>query len=220
MNIADFQKDMGLRIKKAREKLVPKVTQEEMSNRLEKSKNAPENSTMELTRYRQWENGYNPVDVRWIPAICELCKCDVGYLFGEHESLTKETDEIRDITGLSELAATNLLIASEIPEGKPQEYALHDDLRNFSVGRFVKIPFLQSLLENAEEWERLAVCAYDYLSEMRKYKAAPNHTVNDIRHDQFADVAKQNATLHLSRLFEEISKEYSNTRYCEWGGEE
>ena len=64
-------------------------------------------------RIRQWESGANPLDVRWIPAICDVLKCDVGYLFGDYEEQTRTKSDIVKETWLSEKAVQNILYMKE-----------------------------------------------------------------------------------------------------------
>jgi len=40
--------------------------------------------------------------------MCELFNCELGYLLGEHECKTREATDIRAVTGLSEIALTEL----------------------------------------------------------------------------------------------------------------
>lgn len=59
-------------------------------------------------RIRQWESGANPVDIEWIPAICDVLSCDVGYLFGDYNEHTRVFADITKETGLSEAAIRNI----------------------------------------------------------------------------------------------------------------
>ena len=60
-------------------------------------------------RIRQWESGANPVDIEWIPAICDVLSCDVGYLFGDYDGHTRVFADITRETGLSEDAIKNIV---------------------------------------------------------------------------------------------------------------
>lgn len=55
-------------------------------------------------RLKQWEYGNNPVELEWIPAICDILECDTGYLFGEYEAMQHSVADICQETGLSESA--------------------------------------------------------------------------------------------------------------------
>lgn len=65
--------------------------------------------TLEIGRYKKWEYGENPIEIEWLPAICKVYNCDVGYLFGEYEEYTMDRQTIRDKTKLSESAIDWLL---------------------------------------------------------------------------------------------------------------
>jgi transcriptional regulator with XRE-family HTH domain len=96
---------IGERIKQAR-KLNNKMTQQALADRLSGSKKAPilngKLNAVSQNRLKKWEDGTNPVELEWIPAICDVLGCDVGYLFGEYEELTRQVSDICKATGLSE----------------------------------------------------------------------------------------------------------------------
>ena len=76
------QQKMGAQLKAARGKIKrPALVQLLICN-----KKAPVESKAEMTaeRLKQWEYGNNPISLEWIPAICDVLRCDVGYLFGDY----------------------------------------------------------------------------------------------------------------------------------------
>lgn len=93
---------MGQRIQRARGKL----SRAKFSDKLNACANRPIDSErldeMNVERLKQWEYGNNPVALEWIPAICEVLECDVGYLFGEYKEKKREFSDACAITGLSE----------------------------------------------------------------------------------------------------------------------
>lgn len=94
------QDKMGKRLRAARGKRKrPALVQ-----LLKESPKAPVESKAEMTteRLKQWEYGNNPISHEWIPAICEVLNCDVGYLFGEYEEMRRELSDAHKTTGLSE----------------------------------------------------------------------------------------------------------------------
>lgn len=76
-----------------------------------KNKKAPVESKADMTveRLKQWEYGNNPISLEWIPAICDVLNCDVGYLFGDYPEKTREVSDICSITGLSSAAAKTII---------------------------------------------------------------------------------------------------------------
>lgn len=171
-----------------------------------------------LSKWEKGDNGTSPA--LWdLLRLCELFDCDFGYLIGDYECRTRITTDIRNQTGLSELAVVNLCIAADGPEKGRMDEILEscprDELRGYEVGRFAKIRFVEALLENTEEWERIAVNAYDYRKQMQLFEAEPLDTVDGIRHDQFANVAKEVAKEALSGLFSKIMWDVFNG--IEWG---
>ena len=60
-------------------------------------------------RLKQWEYGNNPVDLEFIPAICKVLECDVGYLFAEYKEKSRISSDLCSVTGLSEKAVNKLI---------------------------------------------------------------------------------------------------------------
>lgn len=89
-------KGMCASSKASQEMSASKYVLEELEKRLE-------------ARIRQWESGANPVDIEWIPAICDVLSCDVGYLFGEYQEYRRVTSDIAKETGLHEKAIENMI---------------------------------------------------------------------------------------------------------------
>lgn len=111
------QKLMGQRLKQARqdkEHTRRNLSRRKLCEELLASKKAPkEASTTEIekleNRLKQWEYGNNPVSIEWIPAICDVLGCDVGYLFGEYQEYRRVTSDIAKETGLREKAVENVI---------------------------------------------------------------------------------------------------------------
>lgn len=109
-NTLFVQKMIGSRVREAREN--KGLSRPEFARLLEQDIHAPvEGNTygLSINRLKQWEYGNNPVSLEWIPAICNVLECDVGYLFGDYAEKTRSISDIVDKTGLSPLAAENLL---------------------------------------------------------------------------------------------------------------
>lgn len=62
-----------------------------------------------VDRLKQWELGNNPVDLEWLPAICQVLDVDFGYLFGEYPEKTRVISDIVKVTGLTENAVDVLI---------------------------------------------------------------------------------------------------------------
>ena len=62
-----------------------------------------------VDRLKQWELGNNPVDLEWLPAICQVLDVDFGYLFGEYPEKTRVISDIVNVTGLTENAVDVLI---------------------------------------------------------------------------------------------------------------
>lgn len=190
---------VGERIKKERNRDNHKLTLDELAAQINVARQT-------ISKWEQGK-GVGPT-VLDLQRMCDVFGCDYGYLIGDYECRTRKATDIRDETGLSELAIDNLLVCAGAPdEGKIDELLTecpHDNLRAYEIGRFAKIRFIELLLENSDELERLAVAAYDYRRQMQLYERSPLHDIEGIRHDQFAGVAKEEAKEALSALLEKI----------------
>ena len=199
-------KKVGSRIKAAREDLFSRQSLCDVVNRLAADDNR--DITLNEATLKQWEYGNNRIDIEWIPYLCRALNCDVGYLFGAYKNRTRIATDIGEETGLSMLAVDNLLVAAGGPcEGEMDLGVVesqHDRIRSYEIGRFAKIRFIETLLEHSDELERLSVAAYDYRRQMQLYGFKADHTIEGIRHDQFADVAKDNGKEALADLFKKI----------------
>lgn len=190
---------VGERIKKERNRDNHKLTLDELAAQINVARQT-------ISKWEQGK-GVGPT-VLDLQRMCDVFGCDYGYLIGDYECRTRKATDIRNETGLSELAIDNLLVCAGAPdEGKIDELLTecpHDNLRAYGIGRFAKIRFIELLLENSDELERLAVAAYDYRRQMQLYENSPLHDIKGIRHDQFAGVAKEEAKEALSALLEKI----------------
>lgn len=190
---------VGERIKKERNRDNHKLTLDELAAQINVARQT-------ISKWEQGK-GVGPT-VLDLQRMCDVFGCDYGYLIGDYECRTRKATDIRNETGLSELAIDNLLVCAGAPdEGKIDELLTecpHDNLRAYEIGRFAKIRFIELLLENSDELERLAVAAYDYRRQMQLYENSPLHDIKGIRHDQFAGVAKEEAKEALSALLEKI----------------
>lgn len=102
---------IGERIKKARKD--KKLSRSQFAEKLNELKDRPVinniQEEMNPERLKQWEYGNNPINLEWIPAMCKVLDCDVGYLFGEYDAKHYVAADIQKQTGLSEQAVTALL---------------------------------------------------------------------------------------------------------------
>jgi transcriptional regulator with XRE-family HTH domain len=219
-NSIDIKKNIGQRLTDARKKA--ELSRKDLCDAVNQlAENDGRAFFLNEATLKQWEYGNNQINIEWLPYLCTALRCDIGYIFGDYECRTRIATDIREETGLSELAVTNLLVAAGGPdEGEmklPVAESPRDNLRSYEIGRFAKIRFIEALLEHTEELERLAVAAYDYRRQMQLYGFEPNDTVEGIRHDQFADVAKGNGKEALADLFKKIEWDVFNGP--EWTGE-
>lgn len=111
-NSIRVQKTIGSRIRAARD--FAKLSRTEFAELLLKNEEYPEVTPRKggneittpteklVNRIKQWERGENPVGLEFIPAICDVLHCDVGYLFGNYDEHYHLVADISSATGLSE----------------------------------------------------------------------------------------------------------------------
>lgn len=130
---------VGANIRNARKQ--KKLTMQRLSDILSASKKAPvlrgRVDTISIDRLKMWENGTNPVELEWLPALCEVLECDIGYLFGEYGELTRQASDVCKETGLSENAVEVL----QALNGRSKSSLLVENIINT----------LDLLLENTDE---------------------------------------------------------------------
>lgn len=93
--------EIGKRIREMRKR--KHMTQNDLLSELSEKVKIGRNSLSNI------ENGdVGKCDIDFLKALCEIFKCDIGYLLGEYECTTKEATDIHAVTGLSEDAIGTL----------------------------------------------------------------------------------------------------------------
>ena len=83
------------------------LTQQALVDRLNASEKAPP-KVLKLDTFKKWEYGGNQINIEWIPALCDVLNCDVGYLFGEYPQFRRVNADICKETGLTENAVNSI----------------------------------------------------------------------------------------------------------------
>lgn len=102
-------------------------------------------------RIRQWESGANPVDIEWIPAICSVLRCDVGYLFGDYDERTRVYTDVVKATGLSKEAVEKLLRMPLFLKETLSGFICTGNFRNIVQGIFTYKQMMQDVVRLAED---------------------------------------------------------------------
>lgn len=103
------KKTIGSRLQKARQG--KEYSRQVVVDLLNAHTNAPSfkaRKILQVETYKKWETAENSIQIEWIPAICEVLDCDVGYLFGEYEERHRTSADISAETGLTESAIQKL----------------------------------------------------------------------------------------------------------------
>ena len=94
---------VGKNIQRARDK--KGLSRKELADQLSELGDRPiinkRQEDMSEDRLKKWEYGENAINIEWIPLICRILDCDVGYLFGEYEEYTIDKQKIKEKTKLS-----------------------------------------------------------------------------------------------------------------------
>lgn len=96
---------IGSRLREAREKRGAAFSRKVIVDLLNAHPKAPSFKARKVLQegtYKKWETAENAIQLEWIPAICDVLDCDIGYLFGEYEERRRETSDVCKVTGLSE----------------------------------------------------------------------------------------------------------------------
>lgn len=197
-NTSSVRAVVGERIKNARE--AAGRTRTKFADMLCSANSAPnssQDSTLLAGRLKQWEYGNNPIDLEWIPAICEVANCDVGYLFGDYDEPKRTTADVVAATGLSEKAANRLICWNK----------LHLDYTAM-LSIFLESPYFVNILHHAiritETKLGLASLRKDRQDWLRKSfsgssncRAAINYAGDDSTADKIREKEMEHAYLRL-----------------------
>ena len=186
---------IGDRIKKERKRL--HLSQQELLQKVYLSEKS-------VASLRAWEHGKRLPDMDTLARMCEVVQCDFGYLVGDYDQKTIETNRIQQITGLTEPAIERL------------QKANRDVAQNF-----MDLPELNNILLSDDFWALLSdlwffryQCnAAETRPKMLDFakqsgdKEALKRYAEDLR---FAvrdkDVLRLSLQKHLFRIIDEIEK--------------
>jgi transcriptional regulator with XRE-family HTH domain len=152
----------------------------------------------------KWESG-NKIESCEFGSFLRLCKsleCDAAYFFGDIDAPTKPIQDICDETGLTLQAYYNLAAAASREKNDFRPELLHSsnsELQSFNKATVSKIDFLNALLENDQQWEKIASYAFDY---------AYNKSSKDVNTVQYSEIALYNAARECMKLIEGMKWTY------------
>lgn len=117
-NDTKYMKQMiGSRLQAARGKISRQKLIDILNNHEDRPVIGDEKASLSLETLKKWEYGENPINIEWLPVICKVLGCDIGYLFGEYEERNRIHADIKAETGLSEFSIQKLrFIRDNCPE--------------------------------------------------------------------------------------------------------
>lgn len=129
------------------------MTRQVLADELGSNRKAPASKVgVSYDQLKQWERGINSIPLEWIPAICDVLGCDVGYLFGEYEELTRQSTDICKVTGLSENAVEAICSMGDV---KLKDEVLHRAKFQEVISCMFEDPRFSSMIPHIIEAERL-----------------------------------------------------------------
>lgn len=150
-NTKSVKLTVGERLTKARNR--KKITRQELADELSHHGKAPASKRgVSYDRLKEWEYGNNAIPLEWIPAVCDVLECDVGYLFGEYEELTRQATDICKETGLSEDAVEAIRSMGDI---NLKGGVLHRSEFQEVISCMFEDPRFSSMIPHVIEAERL-----------------------------------------------------------------
>ena len=195
---------VGLRIQSARKDkklsrsaLAELIVQNELCPAVTTRKNTSEIKTPAealADRLKQWEYGNNPVDLEYIPAICNVLECDTGYLFAEYPEKSRVSSDLCSVTGLSERAVVAL---KELRNGIP-----------------VKLMFIDYLLRSEDLPTLLEIVADSALAykALQKAKALKRESLITEELAE-AELSEYRAFKTIVEIIKQFSQEVANGKH-------
>lgn len=107
----------------------------------------PASEVLNFSRYRSWEDGTNLIHISFLPILCEILDCEVGYILCEYDEPHKEIADICKETSLS-ASAVNTLISKAV--------ANKIDSHTFRMPGKSELDLLSLLIENQSFWTSLS----------------------------------------------------------------
>lgn len=202
----EMKKIIGYRLKAARGK---EISRQKLVNILNSRDDRPvigdEKATLSLETLKKWEYGENPINIEWLPIICEVLSCDIGYLFGEYEEKQRETSDACKVTGLSESVIERFRREEGTLRKKQLEEILVDDRFWEIINCFCKWANVsKDVLEDKKKQSEMfmeIVKSGQYPEESERFRRASDILDQSVRNYEIDKY-------HCSRLFDEIRDKF------------
>lgn len=183
LNYISDQKKLGKRIRSAREG--NHLTQAQLAEKI-----GAKRETVSA-----WEHGRQLPDLKKISALCQALEIDMGYLFGEYDSPSKDMICACEYTGLSEKAVKNLHAWSRTD----------DHIELFSANKAVSV--LSAMIECRIDFLDLASYVWKYLSAVKDlYKADERY--KGVAAIEKKDISAYRASQAFSFLLHDLEKRF------------
>lgn len=115
----------GSRLQAARGKTSRQKLTDTLNSREDRPIIGDEKATLSLETLKKWEYGENPINLEWLPLICDELDCDIGYLFGEYEEKRRKTSDVCASTGLETPNADYLIMLQTVIKETPYSSYRH-----------------------------------------------------------------------------------------------
>ena len=173
-----------------------------------------------VSRIKQWELGTNPVGLEFIPLICEILHCDVGFLFGDYEEHYHFFADVSAITGLSEINVARLMswqqrfdfhlkdVANVCVESAFQslEDYIHLDVAKMNLGKCYSSDLIDRIESGNEDNKYL-----DVLLHLQVEENANERGYTMLRHKDAIRFYARSVANTLERYLEEVYSAFQDT---------
>ena len=156
----EVKKMIGSRLRKAREKKGETFSRKVIVDLLNAHPKAPSFKARKVLQegtYKKWETAENAIQLEWIPAICAVLDCDVGYLFGSYPENRREVSDVHAVTGLEASNANYLIMLQTVIKENPYSSYRH---------KFY-LDTVNSLLKSKLFWDAVELLRQAYIIKNR-----------------------------------------------------
>lgn len=138
--------------------------------------------------YRQWENGTHFVSLVYLPVLCEVLDCEVGYILCEYDKPHKDVADICKETSLSTAAVEKLQQSSE-------RHKIDSHSGFYYPGKLSELDMLSLLIENRNFWEALTTLsgATDPIFASALCRAKTSAYINGVYDDSADSISSETA---------------------------
>ena len=128
----------------------------------------------------KWENGVNLPPLDTLLTLCNSLKCDIGYLFGEHEERRRVAADICAETGLTEEAVERLqnwtTTREYVPDMPEEDVAEAGTILRF-IDELIYSVYFEKIVEHTKSFQR---CLSESKEKLQSFIVNAERTSSDM----------------------------------------